>query len=124
MCGPIYVLGIDEQQGKRIGVTLKLNFSVDAEGNNSDIELDKDYLFITNRTKVPQKIVDEAMRIAKLMPKWNPATEWGEPVSSLAQHYSSIFWFITHRLIRLFTEHSKIEYPGIIDTRVFLSLCK
>lgn len=89
--GPIYVLGIDEQQGKRIGVTLKLNFSVDAEGNNSDIELDKDYLFITNRTKVPQKIVDEAMRIAKLMPKWNPATEWGEPVSSLAQHYSSIF---------------------------------
>lgn len=70
--------------GKRVGQSLQFKFNVDPEGNVSDIELDKDHLFITNRTTVPQELVDEAMRIIKLMPKWKPATVWGEPVESNA----------------------------------------
>lgn len=72
--------------GKRVGLSLLFKFNVDQEGNISDVELDKDYLFMANanRKTVPRSFIDEAMRIINLMPKWRPATVWGEPVESSA----------------------------------------
>ncbi len=72
--------------GKRVGQSLQFKFNVDQEGNISDVELDKDYTFMANanRTTIPRDFIDEAMRIIKLMPKWTPATVWGEPVESSA----------------------------------------
>ena len=68
---------------KRIQGRVLLSFIIGEDGSMSDIEV----------VSSPSEILsDEAIRIAKLMPEWEPATQWGKPTAS------KVFLPVTFRL--------------------------
>ena len=69
-----------DENGNPLRARVLIEFDVDAEGNISNIGVKED---LTPNGRPPHaKIVEETIRLVKLMPKWIPATEWGVPVYS------------------------------------------
>ncbi|MCH5242533.1 MAG: energy transducer TonB [Muribaculaceae bacterium] len=50
-----------------------VKFVVEKDGSNTSAEIDR---------SVDKDLDQEALRIVSIMPKWKPATIWGEPVRS------------------------------------------
>lgn len=69
-----------DENGNPLRARVLIEFDVDAEGNICNIDAKRN--FTPNGRPPHTELVEEAIRIAKLMPKWIPATEWGVPVCS------------------------------------------
>ena len=69
-----------DSKGNLIRSYVLLDFTVDAGGNISDIEARMDSL---PKGRPPHPLlIEEAIRITKMMPRWIPATEWDIPIES------------------------------------------
>ena len=68
-----------DKNERPIKAIVMLEFDVDTEGKLSNIAVKKDFM---PGSHLHAAIVEEAIRLAKLMPQWIPATEWGVPVCS------------------------------------------
>lgn len=69
-----------DSSGNPIRSTVLLDFTVDARGNISDIEARMDF---QSKGRPPHPLlIEEAIRITRMMPRWVPATEWDIPVDS------------------------------------------
>ena len=69
-----------DENGNPLRARVLIEFDVDAEGNICNIDAKRN--FTPNGRPPHTELVEEAIRMAKLMPKWIPATEWGVPVCS------------------------------------------
>lgn len=80
-------------------ISLKIQFTVDADGNFRDVLLKLD----------PYQMIDEVKRVFSKLPKWNPAYKDGIPVSSKFTIPVTIFI------------HDKVTVPNLIIDANYIS---